>query len=134
MQIQDLITLYEAETAYHTLNKRSVLSSFPFQTALICIAVSAPYKPVSHLPSLRHMLNPYFCWFSSVLGNHIQSKSKSNRAPHSKTANCRHCCQQTLSQSASEISRPSSQLVNYFPPPMFHKFPIRNQSFNSVSG
>ncbi len=56
---------------YHTLNKRSILFSSPFQTALACITVLVPYNPVSHLPFLQHMLGPYFRWFSSVQRNHL---------------------------------------------------------------
>ncbi len=65
-----------AETAYHSLNKRSSLFSSPLQTTLACIDISAPYKPVLHLPFPRHMLGPYFPWLSSVQGNHILSKGK----------------------------------------------------------
>ncbi len=50
MYIQDLITLYGAETDYHTLNKSNILFSSPLQIVLACIPVSTSYKPVSHLP------------------------------------------------------------------------------------
>ncbi len=75
-----------------TLNKRSILFSSPLQAALACIAHSAPYKPVSHLSSPRHMLGPYFCWFSSVQGNHIQSKCN----PQLMTSPVCHCMQYAI--------------------------------------
>ncbi len=60
-------------------------------TALACIAISAPYKPVSQLTSPRHMLGPYFCWFSSVHENHIQSKVGQTRTRYCKLETvCKH--------------------------------------------
>ncbi len=54
MQTQDLITLYGAKMGYNTLNKRRVLFSSPFQTALACIQS----RPHTSMAVIRSIFSP----------------------------------------------------------------------------